>query len=161
MFFFKFTIIYIIVTKYYIYALFARIGEQMIGSNAFNYINVLNKAADASFLRNQVIANNIANNDTPNYKRKEMKFEEYLEDELVKDKFSGGNLDKRVANLDLSKIKATVYTDQKELDYRLDGNNVNIETENANLAENQIRYYTLLDSMTQEFNRIKSVLRKE
>lgn len=132
----------------------------MIGSNAFNYINVLNKAADASYLRNQLISNNIANNDTPNYKRKELKFEEYLEKELMKDRYNGGDLDKRVANLNLSNLKASVYTDVEELSYRLDGNNVNIETENAHLAENQIRYYALLDSMTQEFTRIESVLKK-
>ena len=36
----------------------------MINSNAFDYINVLDKAADASWLRNEVIANNIANVDT-------------------------------------------------------------------------------------------------
>ena len=52
-------------------------GQKMIGSNAFNYINVLNKAADASWKRNEVIANNIANNDTPNYKRKDIKFQDY------------------------------------------------------------------------------------
>ncbi|HHU74990.1 MAG TPA: flagellar basal body rod protein FlgB, partial [Clostridiales bacterium] len=32
----------------------------MIGSNAFNYINILDKAADAAWKRNEVIANNIA-----------------------------------------------------------------------------------------------------
>ena len=103
----------------------------MIGTNAFNYINVLDKAADASMLRHEVISNNIANNDTANYKRRDVKFEEYLKKELS----SGDNLDKQVSN-------------------------VNIETENANLAENQIRYYTLLDSMSQEFSRIKSVLQR-
>ena len=50
----------------------------MIGSNAFNYVNVLNKAADASWIRNEVIANNIANVSTPGYKRKDIKFEGYL-----------------------------------------------------------------------------------
>lgn len=132
----------------------------MIGSNAFNYINVLNKAADASWVRNEVIANNIANVDTPDYKRKDIDFEKYLRHELMKDRFDGGDLNKRVADVDLSNLKADIYTDQSELSYRLDGNNVDINTENANLAENQIRYYTLLDSMSQEFSRIKSVLSK-
>ena len=57
----------------------------MIGSNAFNYINVLNKAADASWTRNEVIANNIANVATPHYKRKDIKFEDYLKDEIKKE----------------------------------------------------------------------------
>jgi flagellar basal-body rod protein FlgB len=69
-----------------------------------------------------------------------------------------GSLDHRVAKANLSSLDSTVYTDNAALSYRLDGNNVDIDTESANLAENQIRYYALMDSMTQEFSRIKSVL---
>ncbi len=132
----------------------------MIGSNAFNYVNVLKKAADASWKRNEVIANNIANVSTPGYKRKDIQFENYLRRELMRDYSSDDDLNRRVANVDLDRLVTRVYTDQSELSYRLDGNNVDINTENANLAENQIRYYTLLNSMTQEFSRIKSVLSK-
>ena len=132
----------------------------MIGSNAFNYVNVLKKAADASWKRNEVIANNIANVSTPGYKRKDIQFENYLRRELMKDYSTDDDLNRRVANVDLDRLGTRVYTDQSELSYRLDGNNVDINTENANLAENQIRYYTLLNSMTQEFSRIKSVLSK-
>jgi flagellar basal-body rod protein FlgB len=128
----------------------------MIGSNAFNYINVLNKAADASLERHQIITNNIANVDTPGYKRKDVQFESYLMQALS----GGGSLDDRVAdtNSNLKTLDPTVYTDNSSLSYRLDGNNVDIETEESYLADNQIRYYTLLDSMTQEFNRIKTVV---
>lgn len=126
----------------------------MIGSNAFNYINVLNKAAQASWKRNEVIANNIANVDTPGYKRKDVQFESYLQQALLGD----GSLDSRVADANLKSLNPTVYTDSAALSYRLDGNNVDIDTESSNLAENQIRYNALLESMTQEFNRIKVVL---
>ncbi len=126
----------------------------MIGSNAYNYINVLNKAADASWKRNEVISNNIANVNTPGYKRKDVQFESYLMSALA----GGDSLDHSVANADMGNLVASVYTDNATLSYRLDGNNVNIDTENVNLAENQIKYYTLLDSMTQEFSRIKTVL---
>lgn len=128
----------------------------MIGSNAFNYINVLNKAAQASWKRNEVISNNIANVDTPGYKRKDVEFEPYLQEALSGD----GSLDSKVANADLNSLNATVYTDHSNLSYRLDGNNVDIDTESSMLAENQVRYGALLESMTQEFNRIKSVLAK-
>ncbi len=128
----------------------------MIGSNAFNYINVLDKAADASWKRNEVINNNIANVDTPGYKRKDVQFESYLMQALLGD----NSLDKRVAKANLNTLDASVYTDYAGYSYRLDGNNVDIDTESANLAENQIRYYALLDSMTQEFNRLKAVLQK-
>ena len=47
----------------------------MISSNAFDYMNVLNKAASASWEREQLISNNIANADTPGYKRRDLDFE--------------------------------------------------------------------------------------
>ena len=126
----------------------------MIASDAYNFINVLSKAADASWLRNNLISNNIANNDTPGYKRKDVQFESYLAMELIR----GASLKHRVANTDLSRLDGTAYTDYASLSYRADGNNVDIHTENTYLAENQIRYYTLLDSMTQEFSRLKLAL---
>lgn len=129
----------------------------MIGSNAFNYINVLNKAADASWKRNEVIANNIANVNTPGYKRKDVQFESFLMTALTGD----DSLDKRVSKIRMDRLKAEVYTDYSNLSYRLDGNNVDIDTETANLAENQIRYYSLMDSITQEFNRLKMVLQNK
>ena len=54
----------------------------MISSGAYNYINVLEKTADASWLRHSVISNNIANADTPTYKRKDVNFQSYLEEQL-------------------------------------------------------------------------------
>ena len=126
----------------------------MIASDAYNFINVLGKAADASWLRNNLISNNIANNATPGYKRKDVQFESYLAMELIR----GGSLRHRVANADLDRLDGIAYTDYASLSYRADGNNVDIHTENTYLAENQIRYYTLLDSMTQEFSRLKLAL---
>ena len=126
----------------------------MIKSNAFNYINILNKAADASWIRNEVITNNIANIDTPNFKRSDIEFESTLKAELQ----GRESLDKRVANANLQNLKPLVYKEHSNLSYRLDGNNVDIDTESAILAENQIRYNAIVDSMSQEFNRIKTVL---
>ncbi len=129
----------------------------MIGSDVYNYINVLNKAADACWVRNTVLNNNLSNVSTPDFKRSDITFEEYLKEEL-----SDGNvwMDKAVANVNLDNLKTTTYVDQKELSYRLDGNNVDVDVEEANLAQNTIRYYTLLDSITQEFSRIRMVLNR-
>lgn len=126
----------------------------MIRTDAFNYVNVLQKAADASWYRNDVLANNIANVDTPNYKRKDVQFETYLITSLS----GGDSLDSNIANADLDELQPTTYVDQSNLSYRLDGNNVDINTESAELAKNQLRYYTLLDSMSQEFNRLKEAM---
>ena len=131
----------------------------MIGSGVYNYINLLSKAADASGVRNTVLNNNLANVSTPGFKRSDIAFEDYLKKELSS---AGTNvfMDQAVAGVDLSKLNVTTYVDQKELSYRLDGNNVDVDVENANLAQNSIRYYTLLDSITQEFSRIRMVLNR-
>lgn len=125
----------------------------MVRSGAFNYINVLDKACDASWARNSVISNNIANVDTPGYKRQDVHFEEYLMNEVG----YTDSLDDEVADVDLDVLTASNYTDYATVSYRLDGNNVDIDTESAELAKNQIKYYTMLDSVTQEFNRLKAV----
>ena len=54
----------------------------MFQSSVFDYVNVLDKAADASWLRNDAIGNNLANVDTPGYKRQDVAFEDVLKREL-------------------------------------------------------------------------------
>lgn len=128
----------------------------MITSGIYNYVNILDKAADAANLRNELLTNNIANVSTPNYKRKDLDFESVLQGELAGEK----NLSKAVkkANQNLETLDAQVYTDNASLSYRLDGNNVDINTEEARLAENQIKYQALVDQMNQEFARYNTVL---
>ena len=128
----------------------------MITSGIYNYVNILDKAADAANLRNELLTNNIANVSTPNYKRKDLDFESVLQGELAGEK----NLSKAVkkANQNLETLDAQVYTDNASLTYRLDGNNVDIKTEEARLAENQIKYQALVDLMNQEFARYNTVL---
>ena len=128
----------------------------MITSGIYNYVNIVDKAADAANLRNELLTNNIANVSTPNYKRKDLDFESVLQGELAGEK----NLSKAVkkANQNLETLDAQVYTDNASLSYRLDGNNVDINTEEARLAENQIKYQALVDLMNQEFARYNTVL---
>ena len=129
----------------------------MIRSGAYNYINVLDKAMDASWTRNSVISNNIANVDTPGFKRQDVHFEDYLSNEVGYTM----SLDDEVADVDLDSLMATTYIDYATVSYRLDGNNVDIDTESAELAKNQIKYYTMADSVSQEFNRLKSVMKAQ
>ena len=133
--------------------------KNMIFSNAYNYVNVLEKAADASWTRNEVLSNNIANATTPGYKRQDVNFESYLLEELV-----GGStesLRKKVDDVDISNLRTTIYTDYSNLSYRLDGNNVDQDTENVELASNQLKYQALIDSINYEFNMIKAALNRQ
>lgn len=128
----------------------------MITSGAFSYINVLDKAADASWLREATITNNLANVDTPGFKRQDVNFESVLKSELGRSKYE--NLDQKVKDLHMNHLNATTYTDSSNLSYRLDGNNVDVDTEQVELASEQLRYTALTDSITQEISRFKSVL---
>lgn len=128
----------------------------MINSNAYNMINVLDKAADASWTRNEVLSNNIANVDTPGYKRQDVQFEDMLSAEI--ENAGSGNIFSTLQDMDLENIEPTVYTDMSTLSTRLDGNNVDIDTENVELASNQIKYNALMESMSNEFSMIKAAL---
>lgn len=129
----------------------------MINSNVYDYIDVLNKAADASALRHKAISNNIANVDTPGYKRQDVNFESVLASEIGKTKYT--SLDEKIKDVSLSNLNVSTYRDSTNYSYRLDGNNVDIDTENVEMAANQIQYKGLVDSMTQEFNRIKQAMK--
>lgn len=130
----------------------------MINSNAYNYINVLTKAADASWTRNEMITNNLANVDTPGYKRKDVSFQNYLLQELTSG--DSTSLRTRVNDVEVGNLNATVYTDFTELSYRLDGNNVDIDTENVEFASNQLYYQTVLDTINHQFSMLKAAMQK-
>lgn len=127
----------------------------MINSNAFDYINVLDKAADAAWTRNEVIANNIANVDTPGYKRQDIAFEDELQKALGNSRYI--SMDAKVANLKMTKLSARVVNDYSNFSYRLDGNNVDIDTENVTLAANQLKYQGLTTCLTSEFTNLAKV----
>lgn len=128
----------------------------MISTSAFDYINVLDKAADASWTRESLITNNIANVNTPDYKRRDLNFESVLNEQLGSCKHE--SLDAKMRTVDLGQLNPMIYTDHSSLSYRLDGNNVDIDTEEAELASEQIKYQALTTSISKEFSRMKSVI---
>lgn len=131
----------------------------MFTTNVFDYTNILDKAADASWMRENVITNNIANIDTPGYKRQDVDFESVLQKALGKTKYR--SLDKKVRELnqDLGKLTTTSYTDAANYSYRLDRNNVDENTENAELASESLRYQLLTTAITNNFSRMQTVLK--
>ena len=132
----------------------------MFDSGAFGYVNVLSSAADAAWTRNEVLNNNIANVDTPGYKRQDMVFETLLQNEIGRQGKTSSTLDQKVVNVDYKKLKPYVYTDHSQLSTRLDGNNVDIDVEEAELASNQLMYDGIIEGLNSEFERMKAVLSK-
>ena len=65
-----------------------------------------------------------------------------------------------MSELDLRNLNPDVYTDASNFSYRLDGNNVDIETEQVELASEQIKYEALTSSISSEFERIRTAMSK-
>jgi flagellar basal-body rod protein FlgB len=100
------------------------------------------KSLDAGMLRSKVIANNIANATVPGFMRTEVNFESELRKALDESKLKGARTDPkhmRIGRKDLSKVKPDPYVPN---DPTLPGgvNNVDIDIENAKMAENQLLY---------------------
>ncbi|MCX6381518.1 MAG: flagellar basal body rod protein FlgB [Armatimonadetes bacterium] len=110
------------------------------------------RALDASTLRHQVISHNLANTNTPNYKRQEVLFESQLSRALSQ-RDSGGVMGASA----VSKIQPQVVT-VGGTSTRTDGNNVNLESESVALAENTLRYEVLSQSVGGFFSALKSVI---
>lgn len=129
---------------------------------------LLNKAMDTASLRNDVIANNIANVDTPKFKRTEVVFEENIKKLLAgsNDTDSGklnvtnerhiqiksGNEGKSIEDFQ-PEIRVL-----KELSYRNDENNVDIDTEMAKFTKNKINYDALGQSMSNEIKLLRMAI---
>lgn len=113
---------------------------------------LLNNALQAADLRQQVYANNIANADTPGYKRQDVQFESVLQSEMQ-------NTDPTdvSTNASLLDVQPTVVQDNST-SISNNGNNVDINSEMSSMAENQIRYNTLIQEIQVRFNRLEEAI---
>ena len=126
-----------------------------------NKSKVLEKSLDATWLRNDAIAQNIANVDTPGYKRKTVAFEEYLNKAVDGSSFKGQRTDSRhipIGEGEIDRVDVKISQDNKSLSTRIDGNNVDIDNEMALMAKNTIKYNTLVQTLNNGFNRVKSAI---
>ena len=130
----------------------------MINSGAFAYVDLLTASADYAWKRNEVLGSNMSNVDTPGYKRQDVSFESVLSAAVARASSSSRTLTQTVRNINYNALKPTVYTDNSNLSYRLDGNNVDVDVEQIEIASNQYYYKGIIDSMNQEFSRFSTVL---
>jgi len=125
--------------------------------NLFSNVDILKAGLDASWLRNKVITNNIANVDTPNFKSSSVSFESAFKSALEQDDFTAKKTQEGHIDFDADMPQATVTTDA-DTTYRMDGNNVNIDAENAKLAKNQIFYNALSEQLSSEFRKLSMAI---
>lgn len=126
-----------------------------------NFLNTVNMktieyALDGTLKRHEAISNNIANVNTPGYKREYVDFETTLQNKVEL------CLDTEKTNVKhLSLQETNSLKIQKEEDYytRKDENNINIDRENADMAMNSIMYNALIKQLSGQLNRIKTAVR--
>jgi flagellar basal-body rod protein FlgB len=138
----------------------------MISNNFEKTIDLLHRAMDASIVRRDVIADNMANSGVPNFKRSNVNFESELKRALETEKQRPA-LELTLTNpKHIPNWRERSYQDvqpRRVLDYtstsKNNGNNVDPEQEMMLALENQMMYTLLAQAATFEFSQINMVLR--
>ena len=121
--------------------------EQVVNTSV---IDVSSRAMAASTLRHEVLSNNIANVNTPNFKRSHVRFEDLLMP-VVR------THDRHLPLAYRGKAHG-VIEQENTTNMRLDGNNVDIDVEMAEVAKNQLYYNVLANQLGGHISRMKSVI---
>ncbi|MCL2565200.1 MAG: flagellar basal body rod protein FlgB [Defluviitaleaceae bacterium] len=122
----------------------------MIFDSMLSHNKIIGAAMNAATVRSNVINNNIANADVPNFTKSTVVFEELLAREL-----DGA---RRTGNVNLSNITPRVVSNMEGYSFRVDGNNVDIESEMVELYKNAARYDVMANSLMGNYRRINAVL---
>jgi flagellar basal-body rod protein FlgB len=121
---------------------------------------MLERSLDAFALRQKVTANNIANADTPNFKRADVEFESLLRKALGGGKYIQG-FRTHVKHIPIGEplrtdIRPAIVQDESELKMNNNNNNVDIDYEMAMMAKNQLRYNMLVQQLNHEFSMMRT-----
>ncbi|MCP4136492.1 MAG: flagellar basal body rod protein FlgB [bacterium] len=129
-------------------------------------VDILQRTMDVGLVRREVIANNIANSETPNFKRTDVNFEASLARALASENAPKGLEAKMSSSRHIPFNRSVSYTSVKPrfvLDYltqtKNNGNNVDIEKESMDAVKNQMMYELMTESVSSQFKRINMVLR--
>jgi len=115
-------------------------------------VELLEKKLDAVWMRQQVIAGNIANAATPGYKSKSLEFESLLDQRLSQTGTSDDAIKQALKDVQ------PVVVRQEGTAAREDGNNVDEDKESVEMARALIEYSYLCNSLSSQINRMKYVV---
>ena len=122
--------------------------------------NILEKALDAAWMKNEVISNNIANVNTPGFKKSFVKFEDEMAN--AASEFQLGSMQKDSKFLpignDSRSISSPEIVQESFTSVRKDGNNVDVDVEMAELAKNTIKYNALISQISRQFSNIRNAI---
>ena len=121
--------------------------------------NLLKSGIKASDVRAKVIANNMANINTKNYKRFNAVFEENLKKENDGSNFELKRTKSAHFTSENSKSDNISIEQDKSTSMRSDGNNVDLDIEKVNQAANTLKYNALISKINGKFNDLKMVMK--
>lgn len=116
---------------------------------------LLKQALHACALRQEAIAHNIANVNTPGYRRIDVSFEEFLR---IAQQAPLRTTDPRHVALPPARMAKPQAAPDEDAPMRPDGNTVDIDYEMAQLAENQIRFQALSQLISGRYQSLKTVI---
>ena len=119
-------------------------------------ISDLERGLNFSTLKSKAISQNIANVDTPGYKSKDVSFNQLL-NEAKNSSFQAYRTDHR--HFDFKTSRSGEGTFSSQFRYRSNGNGVDMDKEQANLATNTIYYNALVDRMNGKLNTLQNVIK--
>ena len=127
----------------------------------FQTTDYLQKGLDATWQRNEVISNNIANADTPGFKVSEVSFEDVLVSAISNSDLSlkttrEGHIQNTASDIGDVEPEITISGNTS---YRYDENNVDIEAQMVALSQNSLQYYTLVSKINSEFSKLNMAIR--
>lgn len=115
-------------------------------------MSLLSKDLDGLWTRQQAISDNLANYETPGYKSKSVSFEDQLKAQLAA---QGETPSGRIGGIE---NVTPVTTEASDETYRADGNGVDLEKENLEMARTGLNYLYSLQAVSDEFSRLKTVI---
>ncbi|MGL5722489.1 MAG: flagellar basal body rod protein FlgB [Brevinema sp.] len=126
---------------------------------------MMEQGLQATVLRRSLIANNIANVNTPGYKRAELTFESQLRRAVASEvppKMPTKMTDDRHISfnrkIDFTTVQPRINVEY-DTTYRNDGNNVDIDRESADAMKNSLHYNLMLEIYNRNIRLIDTALR--
>lgn len=119
-----------------------------------NTIALAQKSLDCLWKKQEVLSNNLANIDTPGYKRQQVSFEETFRRRLTAADETKSSSKMREA------IEGTNYTIYSRDDSaRVDENSVNADVEETEMTRTWLHYNYLLQSVTSDVRRYQTAIK--
>lgn len=112
-------------------------------SKTSSIVGLIEAGIEAESLRQKAIASNIANLETPGYRRIDVQFEQLLAGAL-----------KSSEDLDISELEPQLYRPNKT-SVNANGNDVNLETEVGEMVKNTLRHKTYIRVLSKKYRQLE------